>query len=373
MHDSVTHDQYSATIEKDLRCGYIRRIPHHEIRSTGWLLLEHGVLHPNKPGKLRRISNARAKYKGVCLNNMLLTGPDLLANLLGILFRFREKLYLLSADIEAMYMQVSVRPADKKFLRFLWGETEPQFFEYLRFLFGAKYSPTCANFALQTCADDHFDEHPHVKRIVRDHFYMDDVFVSTDTIQEAISIIRDLRLVLSRRGFNLTKWNSTSPEVLTNLPPDHRALSPDKIRHAPKPQKVLEVDWKLSTDELEFSPTKLISQFQDKPTQRSLLRASSSVFDPLGIAAPVTISFRIIQQTIWRKGLKWDDDITPAILPEFSDTIAELQELSAVAIPRRMFPDKYRDITLHVFTDASYSAPAAVAYFVYRQSPTSSR
>ena len=97
------------------------------------------------------------------------------------------------------------------------------------------------------------------------------------------------------------------------------------------------------------------------------------MFDLLGIAAPVTISFRIIPQTIWRKGLKWDDEIIPDVLPEIFDTIAELQELSAVVIPRRLFPDKYHDITLHVFTDASYSALAAVAYFVYRQSPTSLR
>ena len=97
------------------------------------------------------------------------------------------------------------------------------------------------------------------------------------------------------------------------------------------------------------------------------------MFDPLGIAAPVIIRYRIIQQNIWRTGLKWDDEISPVVLPEFFDTIAELQELSAVAIPRRFFPDKYHDITLHVFTDASYSALAAVVYFVYRQSPTSPR
>ena len=196
MHDPVTHDLYSATIEKDLRCGYIRRIPHDEVPSTGWLTPKHAVLHPNKPGKLRRVSNAQVKYKGVCLNDMLLTGTDLLANLIGIILRFREKRYPLSADIEAMYKQVSMRPADRNFLRFLWGETGPHFLQNLRFVFGAKCSPTCANIALQTCADDHFDEHPHVKRIVRDHFYMDDLFVSTETIQEAISINRDLRLVL---------------------------------------------------------------------------------------------------------------------------------------------------------------------------------
>ena len=137
MHDPVTHDLHSAIIEKDLRCGYIHRTPHNEVPSTGWLLPEHGVLHPNKPGKLRRVSNARAEYEEVCLNDMLLTGPDLLANLLGIILRFREKKSL-SADTEAMYMQVSVRPADRKFLRFLWGETDSYFFRIPSFRLWSK-------------------------------------------------------------------------------------------------------------------------------------------------------------------------------------------------------------------------------------------
>ena len=369
--DPITLDLYSATIENDLKNEYIRRVPADDIPSTGWLLPEHGVLHPNKPGKLRRVSNARAKYKGVCLNDMLLFGPDLLANLLGIILRFRENKYSLSADIEAMYMQVSVRPDDRKFLRFLWGENDPQFFEYLRFVFGAKCSPTCANFALQTCADDHSTDYPHIQRLVRDHFYMDDLFVSTDTVQQAVQIIHDSRTVLSRWGFNLTKWITNCLEILSAVPSEHRALQPEELDHAPKMQKVLGVEWNLSTDELQFSPDKLKNQLSQKPTQRTLLRATSSVFDPLGIAAPVTIRFRIIQQTIWRKGLKWDDPITPSVLPEFFVTVAELPELSSVTIPRQYFRDKPYAISLHVFTDASYSALAAVAYFVYRCSPSS--
>ena len=302
---------------------------------------------------------------------MLLTGPDLLANLLGIILRFRENKYPLSADIEAMYLQVSVRPDDRKFLRFLWGENDPQFFEYLCFVFGAKCSPTCANFALQTCADDHSTDYPHIQRLVRDHFYMDDLFVSTDTVQQAVHIIHDSRTVLSRGGFNLTKWITNCHEILSAVPSEHRALSLEELHHAPKMQKVLGVEWNLSTDELQFSPDKLKSQLGQKPTQRALLRATSSVFDPLGIAAPVTIRFRIIQQTIWRKGLKWDDPITPSVLPDFFVAVAELRELSSVTIPRQYFRDKPHAISLHVFTDASYSALAAVAYFVYRCSPSS--
>ena len=144
--------------------------------ATGWLLPEHGVTNPNQPGKLRRVSNAKSRYRGVCLNDMLLTGPDLLCNLLGVVCRFREKRYPISADIKGMYMQVSVRPDDRKFLRFLWGTDRPDFYEYTRLVFGAKCSPTCAIYALRMCADDNVNTHPHIRDIVYNNFYMDDFF-----------------------------------------------------------------------------------------------------------------------------------------------------------------------------------------------------
>ena len=70
-------------------------------------------------------------------------------------------------------MQVSVRPDDRKFLRFLWGTDKPDFYEYTRFVFGAKCSPTCAIYALRKCADDNVNTHPHIGDIVYNNFYMD--------------------------------------------------------------------------------------------------------------------------------------------------------------------------------------------------------
>ena len=155
---------YQNTIGQDLSKHYIRKLEPDEIPSTGWVLPEHGVIKPNKPGKLRRVSNAKSKFKGVCLNDMLLTGPDLLCNLLGVITRFRERKQPITADIEGMYIQVSVNPEDRKFFRFLWGAEEPEFFEYTRFFLGAKCSPTCAIYALRTCADDNAESHPHIKK-----------------------------------------------------------------------------------------------------------------------------------------------------------------------------------------------------------------
>ena len=58
----------------------------------------------------------RAKYQGLALNDKILSGPDLLQILIRI-FRFREHQIALSADIEAMFLQVDV-PGDDS-LRFL--------------------------------------------------------------------------------------------------------------------------------------------------------------------------------------------------------------------------------------------------------------
>ena len=51
-----------------------------------------------------------------------MAGPDLLQSLIGIIFRFMEKQSDLTTDVEAMFLQVKVPPADCKVLRFLWRE-----------------------------------------------------------------------------------------------------------------------------------------------------------------------------------------------------------------------------------------------------------
>jgi len=78
-------------------------------------LPHHGVLREgSSTTRLRFVFNGSPRVnEGDSLNNHLLTGPNLLPPLADILPRWRRHRYAFVADIEKMYRQILVHPADR--------------------------------------------------------------------------------------------------------------------------------------------------------------------------------------------------------------------------------------------------------------------
>lgn len=91
-----------------------------------WYLPFHAVRNPNKPGKVRVVFNAAARFSGMGLNDVLRKGPDLTTQLLAVLVRFRERPVGVSADIRRMFYQVLVPPSDRSLFRFFWRPLGPR-------------------------------------------------------------------------------------------------------------------------------------------------------------------------------------------------------------------------------------------------------
>ena len=128
-----------------------------------WYLPHHPVFNPNKPNKIRVVNDAAAEYQGTSLNNSLVTGPDLLQSLVGVLMRFRVGPVAVMGDIEAMFHNILVPKADSDSLRFLWmddihSDDPPYSMQMLVHIFGAKDSLTCAIHALHQTARDNQSE-----------------------------------------------------------------------------------------------------------------------------------------------------------------------------------------------------------------------
>ena len=184
-----------------------------------WYLPHHPVINANKPGKVGRVLNGAEKFHGTSLNKSLLTGPDLLQNLIHVLLRFRQHQFAVSADIEGMFFQVGVPDCDQPSVRFLWREdpTTNVMYQYMRHIFGDKDSPTCANYALQRTAQDNVSQYTEATKAVLENFYMDDYLDSVESPERALKRSKELAHLLHLGGFKLTKFVSNVPNLADRI------------------------------------------------------------------------------------------------------------------------------------------------------------
>ena len=218
--DPVLYMRYAQTFQDDLDKGYVIRVESRDEKHCAgrdWYLPYHLVVNPTKPEKVRRVLNGASKFQGISLNNVLLTGPDLLQRLIRTLVRFRQRQFAVSAYIEGMFLQAGVLPA---VLRFLWREDPSmniEVYQYTRHIFGAKDSPTCANYALLRTARDNNSDFPDAAQAVCQNFYMDEYLDSMESPIIVQKISRNLIELLNRGSFKLTKFISNVPCLLEQL------------------------------------------------------------------------------------------------------------------------------------------------------------
>ncbi|KAJ8411421.1 hypothetical protein AAFF_G00162290 [Aldrovandia affinis] len=173
------YDHYTTFMEDVIDNGDAELAPEALAGGIVWYIPHHGVYHPKKPGKLRVVFDCSAKFRSISLNDTLLTGPDLINSLVGVLLRFRKEAVAIICDIERMFHQFLVTPEHRTYLRFLWWEHgdldhEPKEYQMAVHLFGAASSPGCANFGLKYLAQQHKARYPTAASFVENSFYVDD-------------------------------------------------------------------------------------------------------------------------------------------------------------------------------------------------------
>ena len=130
--------------------------------------------------------------------------------------------FAVSADIEGMFLHVGVPPSHQPSLPFLWSEdaiSDVEVLQYTRHTFGARNSPTSANFAIQQTAMDNVEKFPKASKVVTIRFYMDGYLDCFGNHDDAMRISKDLVSLLKLEGFRHTKFVSNVPAIEENLSP----------------------------------------------------------------------------------------------------------------------------------------------------------
>ena len=389
-------EDYIAFMEKMIQNGYAEKVPSKKClrkedpescqlspgvvseRQEGsyahdrkiWYILHHGVYHPKKPNKIRVVFDCSAEFKGETLNKHLLQGPDLTNNLVGVLFRFRQEPVPFMCDIESIVHQVGVSEECRDLLRFLWWEDgdiskDPLEFRMTVHLFGATSSPECVNYALKASADDNETELGSASaNFIRREFYVDDGLKSVASVEEAVTLIKDTKEMCRRGGFNLHKFVSNNKDVIESIPIEDRAegIKTIDLDHEALPlERALGVQWCVESDSFQFRIT-----LKDRPfTRRGVLSTVSSIYDPLGFAAPTLLERKKILQELCRGRAEMDDPVPDNIKVLWEKWRRELPGLEKLSVPRCYKPTDFGRIVnaeLHHFSDASIHGYGQCSY-----------
>ena len=127
--------------------------------------------------------------------------------------------------------------------------------------------------------------------------------VSKPTAEEVVTLVRNTQAALASANLRLHKVVSNSVSVMEAFPTEDLAKnvrSLDLRQDNLPAHRSLGVFWDVETDTVTYKVS-----IPDKPlTRRGVLSVVNSVYDPLGLAAPVLLHGRLLLQQLVSMGKK---------------------------------------------------------------------
>lgn len=368
-HNPIKKEHVTAFMNKIFEKGHAEEAPPVPDTKEQWYMPMFGVYHPQKRDSMRMVFDSSAKFNNMSLNEILLIGPDITNNLQGILLRFHRERVAVTGDVEQIFHNFKVKTDHRDYLKFLWhpeNDLDLPLKEYRMtvHVFGIRPSPSVATYGLRRSAAH---SEPDVIDFVSRDFYVDDGLLSCPSEESAVDLMKRTRLALREGGqLRLHKISSNSKSVLLKFPVDDLAkdLKDLDIGKEDLPiQRSLGLSWDINSDAFVFK----ISSEQKPFTRRGVLSTNNSLFDSLGFASLVTLQGKMLlrQMLSASQTIAWDDPLDDSLYQKWSAWVKSLQHLQNVSIPRmccKLSVIESSRKEVHIFTDASKDAIAAVAF-----------
>ncbi|XP_011860126.1 PREDICTED: uncharacterized protein LOC105557489, partial [Vollenhovia emeryi] len=364
--------QYDKIFQEWIAEGIVEEVPVEDRSNPGYYLPHRPVIKPESlTTPMRPVFDASCKNgRAPSLNECLTKGPNLIELLPSVLNRFRCGNIGVSADIRKAFLMIEVSAADRDFLRFLWWEGGREdrllVLRHKRVVFGVNCSP----FLLAAVIQFHLSNVGLEDREMADKLlkamYVDNALTAVNSAEELRRFKEDATRMLAGAKMELRQWAWTAGECSgegTLVPTNDGDLSsvPGE-RRKDQITPVLGMMWDREEDELwmDWKEHKALSAI----TKRTILSAVSQVYDPIGFLCPVLLGPKKMLQRAWLAKKSWDEILEEELTSEFKAWYEELSYLSTIRIPRNVTGGSiYReDWQLHVFSDASQDAYAAVIY-----------
>ena len=365
-------EENDAIIQEQLREGIVEeaQMP---AKGREFYIPHKAVIGENAATTKMRIvydASARANDTAPSLNECLDAGPPLQNQLWKVLVRGRFYPVAIAGDICKAFLQVRIREEDQDALRFHWISTEhPEQVRTLRFtrtLFGLGPSPFLLGGVIQhhlsICSPDYPETVPEIEH----GLYVDDLLSGGQTVEKAREIKDTAREIFGKASFQLHKWNSNARELeVTDAVDDESAVTYAKEQLGAKPGEcgLLGLRWNKDADTIAVTFPQEVAAL----TKRGVLGKVARLYDPLGLAAPLTLVGKLIYCDACQQKKAWDAELSKELVKRREKW--EMSLPKEVEVPRALVlaREPIEAIALHAFGDASGQGVATAVYAVESQ------
>ncbi|XP_029165636.1 uncharacterized protein LOC114936562 [Nylanderia fulva] len=248
-----------------------------------------------------------------------------------------------SNDIAKMYRQILVDSRDRDYQRILWIDENSNIQEHqlLTVTYGTASAPFLALRVINQLNDDEGSSFPLASAVLSENVYVDDVLFGAEDMPLLKQTRDQVCKLLKRGGFDLRKWASNKPELLSDISSDHHGLAQLKLFETDNNLKVLDSPFYKTNDSLYHSQN-------IRSTWMGHTRGSQS---------------ESFYAEIMATQVGWDDNLSEDLLLQWSVIYKSLPYIKSIKLSRWIGCDSdTKSIELHGFADASQVAYAAVVF-----------
>ena len=208
----------------------------------------------------------------------------------------------MTGDIEKAFHQIELKTQfdRNKFAILLYKNGEYTAYRYRRVIFGYKTSPFILSYILKHLASS--CRETEVKNILSNHFYVDNLVHSFNNSSQAAEAIIKTKNKLNGVGFPLREFASNDDSILAKLNVTSEENS--------KIVKLLGYNYITVSDQITL---RNYSLNRTASTRRQVLSAIAEIFDPVGIATPLSVNAKLLMRAIVERKIKVGPEVTSVL------------------------------------------------------------
>jgi hypothetical protein len=219
----------------------------------------------------------------------------------------------------------------------LYIDGQLQVYRWNVHLFGKTNSPCVAMMAVFTTILKNKKEYPEAFDTITVASLVDNMADSRPSAQQIKLLINQLTSFFPKHcSMHIRKYILNNLDMMLAIPPEDRiaALQDDNVLRVifagtqePPSLKILGIAWNYVKDEMYFDFTTLMSP-KMLLNKMELLRILHSLYDPMGVLIPFTITGKLALQMCSRQGLTWKAKPPDDKREAWDPWMAQVQELN---------------------------------------------